>query len=103
MLMSNGAKINAVNDDGETPLHTAVQHIGAKPVDCITALLDVRADPCLKDSEGHDAFAHARISTNRGEEITAVLRQSGASADMVNVGAQEVDGLLAKAYRHGKM
>ena len=56
VLVSHGASCNTVNDDGETPLHTAVQHIGSKDLDCISVLLEKRADPLMKDSEGLRLF-----------------------------------------------
>eukprot|EP00928_Gymnodinium_smaydae_P063761 TRINITY_DN47258_c0_g1_i1.p1 TRINITY_DN47258_c0_g1~~TRINITY_DN47258_c0_g1_i1.p1 ORF type:complete len:567 (+),score=78.29 TRINITY_DN47258_c0_g1_i1:66-1703(+) len=72
-LTEHGADVKARNDDGETPLHVAVQHIGSKPVDHIVALLDARADARDVDSSGRTAAGAARLYSNRGDELSALL------------------------------
>lgn len=105
LLVANGADSNATNDDGETPLHTAVQHIGGKDTDCIKALLELGADASLKDGDGHDAHGHAHINTNRADEIEAILRASGASADPSSgtYDVKEIEGSLVPACKSGKV
>lgn len=81
LLVDRRADVEARSNEGETPLHVAVQHIGSRSPQHIDTLLSLRADPGVKDSDGRDAFEHARILTNRGEEISAVLAAGSQRAD----------------------
>jgi len=73
LLVSYRADVGATNSDGETPLHIAVQYVGSKCLDHIGALLELRADPAVRDSSGMDAFKQATIMTNRGKELVELL------------------------------
>ncbi|WP_299394158.1 ankyrin repeat domain-containing protein [Pelagibius sp.] len=53
MLKAAGAKINARNDNGETPLHWAVTFSANSQL--IEAMLDNGADPTIRDGEGRNA------------------------------------------------
>ena len=64
-LIEAGADVNAVQQDGVTPLHEAA-HIGR--ADLVRLLLDRGADPTAKDGQGRTAADFAR---ERGH--TAVL------------------------------
>eukprot|EP00746_Dinoflagellata_sp_MGD_P090992 gnl/MRDRNA2_/MRDRNA2_35996_c0_seq2.p1 gnl/MRDRNA2_/MRDRNA2_35996_c0~~gnl/MRDRNA2_/MRDRNA2_35996_c0_seq2.p1 ORF type:complete len:554 (-),score=171.01 gnl/MRDRNA2_/MRDRNA2_35996_c0_seq2:7-1623(-) len=75
LLVEYGADLGVESEDGETPLHAAVQHIGSKDLGHVSALLELKADPCARDSEGRDVFQHARIFTNRADELVTLLRQ----------------------------
>lgn len=81
LLVSHRANLSARSEDGETPLHVGVQHVGAKSLEHIKALIELRASPEERDSSGSDAFAHARVMTNRADELEAVLRQGLPSGD----------------------
>jgi len=73
-LVTARADVGCSNADGETPLHVAVQHVGAKPgLGHIAALLDLRADPAQKDTNGHTAYDVAGLYTNRASELREVL------------------------------
>eukprot|EP00746_Dinoflagellata_sp_MGD_P090991 gnl/MRDRNA2_/MRDRNA2_35996_c0_seq1.p1 gnl/MRDRNA2_/MRDRNA2_35996_c0~~gnl/MRDRNA2_/MRDRNA2_35996_c0_seq1.p1 ORF type:complete len:371 (-),score=92.83 gnl/MRDRNA2_/MRDRNA2_35996_c0_seq1:81-1151(-) len=74
LLVENGANVNVKNADGETPLHIAVQHIGSKRWGHISSLLHLGADPQIKDNDGQDVFTHAKLFTNRGDELCEFLR-----------------------------
>lgn len=74
LLVNARAELCCTNDDGETPLHVAVQHVGAKPgLGHIRELLALRADPSVKDKQGHSVFDQAGLYTNRREELRAAL------------------------------
>lgn len=55
--MLNGAKVNVVNDDGNTPLHCAV---ATEDVKLVTLLLKYHADPNIKNNKGETAYDIAR-------------------------------------------
>ena len=58
-MVTNKAKINAIDDTGCTPLHWAVTN---QYLDCVEYLLSKNANPNIQDSTGrtplHIAFQH---------------------------------------------
>lgn len=76
-LVSHGADVGAQNHEGETALHLAVQHIGSKDLGHIQALLELKADPSVRDNDDKDVMAHARVYSNRGAEIQEILVRNG--------------------------
>ncbi|PWU15581.1 MAG: hypothetical protein C5B50_15215 [Verrucomicrobia bacterium] len=62
-LLKAGAKINAQDKNGATPLHRAVRTRGAEAVRC---LLDAGCDPLLKNRPGSTACHLAVQNTGRG-------------------------------------
>jgi ankyrin repeat protein len=62
-LLESGAKINARDKNGATPLHRAVRTRGADAVRC---LLKAGADATLKNKSGSTAFHLAVQNTGRG-------------------------------------
>jgi hypothetical protein len=62
-LLEGGAKINAPDKNGATPLHRAVRTRGADAVRC---LLDAGSDPLLRNKPGSTAFHLAVQNTGRG-------------------------------------
>jgi len=62
----------ATNEDGDSALHVAVQHVGGKSLDHIKVLLEFRADAAARDSSGRDAMQTAAIE-NRAEELQNLL------------------------------
>jgi uncharacterized protein len=64
-LVARGADVNAVDDDGETPLMLAAEHGDS---DLVSALLDNRADLNRKDHTGKTARDHAK-SADQGKDI----------------------------------
>lgn len=73
LLLARGADVAATGDEGETPLHAAVQHVGGKGLGHIAALLEAGSDPHHCDGEAQNAYAHARLFTNRKEELEPLL------------------------------
>jgi hypothetical protein len=62
-LLEAGARINAQDKNGATPLHRAVRTRGAEAVRC---LLNAGSDPLLKNKSGSTAFHLAVQNTGRG-------------------------------------
>ena len=62
-LLQAGARINAQDKNGATPLHRAVRTRGAEAVRC---LLEAGGDPSLKNKSGSTAFHLAVQNTGRG-------------------------------------
>ena len=58
ILLEEGAELEARGEDGFTPLHCAVEQ---DKIDAVRLLLDVGANPCLRTSDGTDAFALAEV------------------------------------------
>jgi hypothetical protein len=75
-LLEAGARINAQDKNGATPLHRAVRTRGADAVRC---LLKAGGDPALKNKPGSTAFHLAVQNTGRGgsgsNEAKAAQRQ----------------------------
>src|SRR5581483_1409485 len=62
-LLAGGARINAPDKNGATPLHRATRTRGMAAVKC---LLKAGADPLLKNKPGSTAFHLAVQTTGRG-------------------------------------
>lgn len=62
-LLDAGARINAQDKNGATPLHRAVRTRGA---DAVRYLLDAGCDPLLRNKPGSTAFHLAVQNTGRG-------------------------------------
>jgi ankyrin repeat protein len=62
-LLEAGARINAQDKNGATPLHRAVRTRGADAVRC---LLDAGCDPLLRNKPGSTVFHLAVQNTGRG-------------------------------------
>jgi len=86
ILAEAGASVNCMNNDGETPLHAAVQQADDKP-SCthIRALLELKADPSMRDGSGHSVFEAAGLyskNLDRAKEVREILSGvSGQAAD----------------------
>lgn len=70
-LLEAGAKINAQDKNGATPLHRAVRTRGADAVRC---LLDAGCDPLLRNKPGSTAFHLAVQNTGRGGSGTEAAK-----------------------------
>src|SRR5262245_41758145 len=92
-LLDSGARINAQDKNGATPLHRAVRTRCAAAVRC---LLDAGADPKLKNKPGSTAFHLAVQNTGRGgsgaEEAKVAQRQIVDHFLSFGVSALEKDG-----------
>jgi ankyrin repeat protein len=93
-LLEAGAKINAPDKNGATPLHRAVRTRGAEAVRC---LLKAGSDPWLKNKSGSTAFHLAVQNTGRG----------GSGSEAAKAGQREiirefVSYGLATTLRDGK-
>ncbi len=74
LLVSNGANINYSGKKGFRPLMTAVIEADKK---IIKTLLDLGADPKLKDEQGMDAYAWAKKYKSKGGDILKELISEG--------------------------
>ena len=81
-LIENGARVDAVDEDGRTALMVAVAKNNA---DCVKALLVVGADVNAEDKGGETALMKAALNGNA--EIVKVLLEAGA-----DVNAKDKDG-----------
>lgn len=70
-LLAVGANVNAQNEAGRTPLHTAVADEDGPSMDMLNTLLSHGADPDAKDREGHTPADLAR--SNSTARLTGVL------------------------------
>ncbi|CAD7965583.1 unnamed protein product [Amoebophrya sp. A25] len=74
--MVRSLQVMGKNADGQTPLHVAVEHVGAKrDLNFLAVLLQHGGKDALflKDNDGCDIFTLAHAMTNRGAEIEALL------------------------------
>ena len=62
LLVEAGADVNAQNKDGRTPLMLTAQHATDHQV--MKLLLDVGADPKIKNKLGHNALYYAKGNMN---------------------------------------
>ncbi len=65
-LLSKGAKVNAVDEQGESALHRACQN-GMHGKEMLSILLDAKADVNIKNHKGHDPLSSA---IRKGPEMT---------------------------------
>ena len=68
-LLAKGADVNKLDDQGYTPLHTAVRNRNS---DLVALLLEHGADPNLPDSDGATPLVHA-INRNHVPSVEALL------------------------------
>ncbi len=68
-LLSKGADVNKLNDNGYAPLHTAAR---SRNSDLVTLLLEHKADPNLPDNDGVTPLVHA-IMRNHVPSIEALI------------------------------
>jgi len=78
-LLESGVKPNALNEDGETPLHSAVR--AGRGVDVIRLLLEHGANPNAFNAEG-GAPLHIAVRMQRGADVIKLLLECGAFADL---------------------
>ncbi len=71
-LLDAGAKINAQDKNGATPLHRSVRTRGADAVRC---LLESGADPLIKNKPGSTPFHLAVRNTGRGGSGTDAAKE----------------------------
>ena len=77
LLLKAGAKIDAQDKNGATPLHRAVRTRCAAAVKC---LLDAGSDPTIRNKPGSTPFHLAVQNTGRGSSVTASIgRKAGRS------------------------
>lgn len=68
-LLSHGADIEALNQNGLTPLHFAI----FTDIYVFNILLTMRANPCSKNLQG-DTVAHAAIKYNKFQHLQLLLQ-----------------------------
>ena len=96
-LIKAGVDVNEANDDGKTPLYTAVSQYR---VDVVRALIDAGAD-VNKVHDGWGGVTHLYYAANTGkEELVRVLIDAGAD---VNKADNDGETPLFAAVRHGSM
>ena len=78
-LLSKGADVNKINDQGYAPLHTAAR---SRNSDLVALLLEHGADPNLPDSDGMSPLVHA-VMRNHVPSIEA-LAAKGADLEREN-------------------
>jgi uncharacterized protein len=69
VLVSSGAEVNAIGDLGYTPLHQAAMRGHA---DTVKRLLDLGADPTIRNEFGEDAIQVAEIGDH--PEVAQMLK-----------------------------
>src|SRR5262245_10276212 len=74
MLMAHNVDLNAVGDQGRTPLHYAVHEGGAISAPIVVGLLARGADPDIKDSNGFTPADWAKVQLHDGlKEVLAAI------------------------------
>ena len=96
LILHAGGDVNAVNTEGNTPLHLAVQYKPAEPEDVeilremLLLLLDIGADPKLENKNGQTP-----LDSCETDEARMILSEKrGLSAMNVDVGVSNVNILL---------
>lgn len=74
-LLKNGAKIDASNEEGQTPLHIACKKL-ILPI--IKLLIEAGADTKIKDNEGCPPYFYALNSKDKDFEVIKYLLETGA-------------------------
>ncbi len=98
LLLQAGAKVNAPDKNGATPLHRAVRNRCAAAVKC---LLEAGADPTLRNQPGSTPFHLAVQNTGRGgsgseasrtaqREILQTFLDRGVSPDLTDAKGKSV-------------
>jgi ankyrin repeat protein len=111
-LVKQGVTVNATNAAGETALHFAV---GAGLTNRITELLDLKADPNLRDNQGLspllwavlvDKLEAASLLLNRGALVNLPAKNSvddlPVQAGVVLTATVKIQGTSARAARYGR-
>lgn len=89
-LIENGANVNAVSNNGTTPLHLAVRG----PEDCVKALIKAGADPNARDNDGNTPLILA--CKWESEKKVRMLLRAGADFNIKNNAGESADGLCAE-------
>jgi uncharacterized protein len=96
-LLSEGADVNAADDDGFTPLHAAASRDSR---DIVRLLVDAGADVNAKSKMGETPLYNAvRNTTPAGLDIMRLLRESGADPTVETANGSSA---LRFASRFGK-
>jgi ankyrin repeat protein len=74
ILVEHGAQLDVQDDLGYTPLHVALEHTCSEAA---TALLDLGADPTIRDNEGRTPAQLVSDSVKLYPGIPEVLRRIG--------------------------
>ena len=96
LILHAGGDVNAVNTEGNTPLHLAVKFKPAEPEDVeilremLLLLLDIGADPRLENKNGQTPLD----SCETDEDRRILSEKRGLSAMNVDVGVSNVNILL---------
>ena len=96
LILHAGGDVNAVNTEGNTPLHLAVQYKPAEPEDVeilremLLLLLDIGADPRLENKNGQTPLDSCETDAAR----MILSEKRGLSAMNVDVGVSNVNILL---------
>ena len=94
-LIDHGARVNAVNKDGATPLLLAC---GIAHSTAVALLLKAKADPNIADGDG-DTSLHAATTANCSDETLQEVIDYGADVNAVNKRGRSTL-LLSCFYRH---
>ncbi|MBI9069293.1 MAG: ankyrin repeat domain-containing protein [Salinivirgaceae bacterium] len=71
-LVKNGAKLNAVNENGQTPLHVAA---GSRCTDCFKELVELGSDLSAKDNKGKTPL-HIAIKREKMDIVEYILTKN---------------------------
>ena len=77
LLLDEGAKVNATDRQGRSPLHEAARKDRLKAAEL---LIDRKADPDIKDKKGRTPLHDAVLNSKTG--ITEILIEKGADPDI---------------------
>ena len=106
LLVAKGAPINLRDKDGRTALHLAAY---AGQASAVTALMDQKADPEMKENAGKMTALHLAVSQKHSETVQVLLEKGAQPSPEENNGytplfiaeKENLDDIIVLLKKHG--